>query len=481
MGRLPAWQKGDLPEPPPLTLRNALKVIGPGAILLAFSLGAGEWLLGPAALAQYGPTILWIVTASVLLQALLNTEMARYTLYTGEPIFTGFMRTAPGPAFWGSAYALLHFLQIGWPGWALASATAASALLLSRLPDENDRAVVLYFGYLVFLLSVLLVLLQERVEKTLEYAEWVMICWILTFLLLAGLFLAPSTAWIRVGTGFVSPLLGSRLVPPAVDWSLLAALAAYSGAGGTNATLTYWIRDKGFGMSGTVGSVQTIIGGQRVNLSPTGVVFPPSEENLRRWKGWWRYVRADQWQIWIPGSLVGMGLPALLALTFIPSGTILGGYGIAAYHAEALAEDFGPTLWVVTLLTSFWILFATQLGNTEGFARVTTDILWTADSRVREWRGGNVRAVYYSALLVFTLWGCIAITLVDPLTLILIGANIAGGNLVLLSLHTLAVNRKFLPPQLRPPLWRQASLVLCALFFFGLAALAVAQQALATW
>lgn len=79
-------------------------MIGPGAILLLFSVGAGEWLLGPAAVATYCPTVLWVTTASVLLQTLLNTGMARYTLYTSEPIFTGLMRTAPGPAFWGWVY-----------------------------------------------------------------------------------------------------------------------------------------------------------------------------------------------------------------------------------------------------------------------------------------------------------------------------------------------------------------------------------------
>ncbi len=477
--QLPAWGTGDLPEPPPLSPRNALKVIGPGALLLAVSVGAGEWLLGPASAARYGATILWITSGSVLLQALLNTEMARYTLYTGEPIFAGFMRTAPGPTFWGWAYALLHFLQIGWPGWALAAATAAAALFLGRLPDENDRAVVLYLGYVTFLISVLLVLLGEAVEKTLEYVQWFMTCWILVFLLLAGLFLVPPSTWVTVGTGFLGPLFGSEFFPRAADWFLLAGFAAYSGAGGTiNATLTYWLRDKGFGMSGTVGYVQAVIGAQQVNLSRTGVVFPPSEENVRRWKGWWAYLRADQWYIWTTGCIVGMGLPVLTTITFVRPGTIMGGYGVAAYQAHALAEQFGPALWVLTLLSSFWILFSTQLGNTEGFARVTTDILWAANERIRGWRGGGMRVIYYSALLGLALGGCVVLPLADPLTLILLGANIAGGNLVVLSLHTLVVNRKFLPRELRPSLWREAGLVLCALFFLGFALLALAQKAL---
>ncbi len=477
MEPLPAWGTGDLPEPPPAPWRNALRVIGPGAVLLAVSVGAGEWLLGPAAIARYGAAILWVTTVSVVLQALLNTEMARYTLYTGEPIFAGFMRTAPGPAFWGWSYAWLHFLQIGWPGWALAAATAVSALFLGRLPDAGDRVVVLYLGYLAFLVSVLLVLLGERIEKTLEHAEWLMNGWILVFLVLIGFFLVPSTAWVAVAVGFISPILGSRPFPEEVDWLLLAGFAAYSGAGGTlNATLTYWLRDKGFGMSGTVASVPAVIGGQKVEVSHPGVAFPPTEDNLRRWRGWWRYLRADQWWIWTPGSLIGMGLPALIAAGFMPPGTALGGYGIAVYPALALAERYGPMLWVLTLLTGFWILFSTQLANTGGFARVTTEILWTAGGRIRGWRGGDVRAVYYRALLAFTLWGCVAIWLADPLTLILIGANVAAVNLVILSFHTLVVNRKFLPPALRPSRWREIGLALCGFFFLAFALLALLQR-----
>lgn len=92
-----------------------------------------------------------------------------------------------------------------------------------------------------------------------------------------------------------------------------------------------------------------------------------------------------------------------------------------------------------------------------------------------------MRAVYYGALLAFALWGCAAIPLADPLTQILLGANIAGGNLALLSVHTLIVNRKFLPQELRPPLWRETGLVLCALFFVGFAAAALADRLRAAW
>src|SRR5215208_3923782 len=118
-GGLPAWAEGELPAPPPFGVASALRLIGPGAIALGISIGSGEWLLGPSVTARYGAALLWVATVSILLQVILNQEMVRYTIATGEPIFNGFMRTRPGPAFWGVVYSTLLFVQIGWPGWAL--------------------------------------------------------------------------------------------------------------------------------------------------------------------------------------------------------------------------------------------------------------------------------------------------------------------------------------------------------------------------
>ena len=46
-GALPAWDVAELPAPLPFGMRNALKVIGPGAVMAATSIGGGEWLVGP--------------------------------------------------------------------------------------------------------------------------------------------------------------------------------------------------------------------------------------------------------------------------------------------------------------------------------------------------------------------------------------------------------------------------------------------------
>ena len=41
-GGLPPWGRDDLPEPLPFSAGNLMRTIGPGAILLATSIGGGE-------------------------------------------------------------------------------------------------------------------------------------------------------------------------------------------------------------------------------------------------------------------------------------------------------------------------------------------------------------------------------------------------------------------------------------------------------
>jgi hypothetical protein len=113
----------------------------------------------------------------------------------------------------------------------------------------------------------------------------------------------------------------------------------------------------------------------------------------------------------------------------------------------------------------FWVLFKTQLGSSDGLVRSITDMLWSGSPAVRRWRGGDVRAVYYGVMGAFVVWGCLALNLAQPLTLVIISANIAAFNLVLLSVHTLVLNRRVLPLELRPPAWREGMVVLGALFF----------------
>src|SRR5205085_6534338 len=242
--------------------------------------------------------------------------------------------------------------------------------------------------------------------------------------------------------------------------------AAYAGGGGVaNLTLSNWARDKGYGMSSSVGFIPAAVGGKKVALAHSGSTLEPNAESLDRWRGWWRIVRVDQWGVYFTGAILGMAFPALLYVTFVPAGSDIRGLGIAAALAHAVASQKGAIFAGAIAILGVWILFKTQLDILEGMTRAITDILWTGSTRIRAWRGGDVRVVYYSVLVLISLWGIVALRLTQPIVLLTLSANMAGIVFIISSVHLLYVNTRLLPVALRPPMWRRLALVALALFY----------------
>jgi len=73
--------------------------------------------------------------------------------------------------------------------------------------------------------------------------------------------------------------------------------------------------------------------------------------------------------------------------------------------------------------------------------------------------------VYYTVLVVVVVWGIVALRLAQPIVLLQLGANVAGGVFVIASLHLLYINTRLLPEHVRPPMWRRAALTAMAIFY----------------
>jgi hypothetical protein len=478
---LDPWARADLPVPPRPQGLGWLAAVGPGIIVLGVSIGSGEFLLGPATFVRHGLSLLWVVGIAVFLQAVFNTELMRYTLATGEPVFTGFMRTRPRSTLWAWVYALLYFLQVGWPAWAGTAAGAIFYLFTRRLAVAPDANVIYYIGVGTFLACVAILSFGRRIERTLELLNWVLVAAILGSFLILSIMFVPLRTWAAGVLGLTGFDLTSGtfdFFPAGTDLFLLGALVAYSGAGGvTNIVLSNWARDRGYGMGERAGYIPCAIGGTKVALAHNGFMFPNNPENISRWHGWWRIVSADQWGVFFVGAVLGMILPAMIYVTFLPRGTNIQGLGISAALAQAIAGTSGALLGGAIAFLGAWVLFKTQLDQLEGMVRAITDILWTGSTRVRTWRGGDVRAVYYSVLGAVVLWGIVALRLAQPFLLLQISANMAGFVFVIAAPHLLYVNTTLLPEHIRPPMWRRVALVAMALFY----GFFVTRSAMALW
>lgn len=475
MSQLPAWGQDDLPEPLPFSLRNVLKTIGPGAILLAGSIGGGEWLVGPTAAVHHGTSIFWIATVAILMQLTFNLEAMRYTLYSGEPIFTGIMRLRPGSRFWGTVYIVLAVVQLAVPALAAGCASVMLATVFGpeRPLTKGDSSTLLYCSYGVIALGVALLMSGKKIERTLEILSWGMIAYIFIFLVAVNVLFVPWQHSLETASGFLK--FGS--MPQGVDVLLLASLAATAGSGGIgNMTLSNWARDKGFGMGGRVGGIAGAFVGEHGEPSHVGKVFPITAENMRRWALWWRYVQVDQIWLWAAGCFLGMFLNVNLATAIIPETEQIDGIGAGTFQAKFMAEQMWSGLWYLGLLNGFWILFSTHLGNTDVLVRTVTDILWTASSRARNWRGGSISKLYYSLLAVVTVVGALAVRFGTAMQLFKFLGFVANIVLVVGAIQILIVNRTLLPVELRPSRWRQAAMLLCILFYLTVLVVVVYDQ-----
>ncbi len=212
-GMLGAWQTGDLPPPPPGGWQTWRALLGPGVLLAGASVGSGEWLSGPAVSAQYGGTLLWVATLSIVFQVFCNLEMMRYTLYCGEPIVVGFFRTWPGPRLWSSLYLLLDLAAI-WPFNASNAAVPLAAALLGHLPGGDvpatllglattERELVKILGYAIFLSAFLPLIFGGTIYRMLERVMAFKLVVVLCYLVFAVALTASPATVREVCDGFI--------------------------------------------------------------------------------------------------------------------------------------------------------------------------------------------------------------------------------------------------------------------------------------
>jgi uncharacterized membrane protein len=329
-----------------------------------------------------------------------------------------------------------------------------------EMPGAPDSSTQSWIAVGLIVVIVLILSFGGTIERMLEYFAWTMLGVVFLFLVVVNVAFVPAAHWASTLVGFFS----FSGLPHPIDWGLIGALAATAGSGGIgNLTVTNWMRDKGFGMASKVGAIPSAVGGHSIQLSHVGTVFPASPENLARWREWLRYVHTDQIWVWGLFCFVGMFLNVNLATAIIPHGTNLQGLAAGAYQAEYLAKIW-KGFWFLTLFNGFWILFKTQLGNSDVLVRTITDAVWMSDPRARAGKRG-IRALYYGILAAFSIWGIVMVRSASPFQLFKVLANMAGLVLVIAGIQIFLVNRRFLPRALRPSPWREAGLLACVAFY----------------
>ena len=479
-GCLPAWNVGELPAPVPFRLRTWLMMIGPGLVLAGSSIGTGEFVIGPQVAARYGGAMLWAALLSILAQVVLNTEVMRYTICTGEPIFTGFMRSRPGPRFWIIVYLIIDF-GAWWPTQAALSAQIIVVIWQGLgTTDTIDPETVRLVSYGVFAVCGIAALFGGKIYNTVQLVGSGKFLFTLFYMLVLCIAFVSLETWIQIWGGLINPL---RSVDPAgrmaIDWSVVAALAGLAGVGGLgNILVSNFVREKGWGMGGQVGAIPSAFGGHKITLSHIGTMCRMDGNTLGRFKAWRQYIRADQYVLWAGGSLIAIMLPCMLGYEYLYDAVrdpnLDDKWKWAAALAQNLGERHGHVLRILTLVCGLMIMLPGQFMSIDGAARRWTDAIWSGFATVRRMNTRHVGRIYYTIAGAYIAFGLIGYTFfpkLDGSTMMIVAANVSTLALPCCILHTLYVNHRFLPRPLRPGLGKSIALVLSACFFllmFGL-------------
>lgn len=540
---MPRWDRAELIDAPVFQSRSILRMLGPGLVMGAAAIGGGEWLAGPAVTAKYGPALLWVATVSILFQVVYNIEISRYTLYTGEPIFTGKLRIPPGPVVWVVLYLLLDWGSVA-PYLAANAATPLETLWLGRLPDADKIASDWWLhkimSTVVYLLAMVPLIVGGKIYNSLKIVMSAKLILVVGFLLFLGVFFTRVSTWTEITSGLFQfgavPIIraedtnGNGILDPGEDFDrdgkldgvereykegnvtkfedtdgdkirdgvnvdnilvalwegrelphvdltligVIAALAAIAGNGGlTNTPISNFTRDQGWGMGHHVGAIPSMVGGEGITLSHVGCVFDVNSESLPRWRRWVRHVVREQLFVWLVACLVGVSLPSILSVEFLPRGTDAKDWSGAAMTADGVRKHLseplpdvlisqlglaevlaGPRLgqlaWNCTLLCGFLVLITSHITTMDGFVRRWVDVLWTASRRLRKLPVSEVRLVYLAVLLVYGVCGLSILWLLDkPSFLFRIATTGYNYAFAFSAWHTIVVNHLLLPRPLR--------------------------------
>ncbi len=437
------------------------KVLGPAVIVLGAAIGSGEWLMGPAAAVKYGLLIFWLVWVASVLQTIFNMSLTRVTMAIGEPAVVYFSRIPPGPKFWSWFTPILLWLQMLWPGWALAAATGLGAAMLGRIPGPGEIGLVRTIGVVLFILCLVIVSFGWKIARTLEIFMWGAVIFVLASLIF---FVGPLTIKAEMVIESLHGFASIGYLPPGIDILLLGGWWAYIAyASGNNWIVTNYYRDKGYGTSNLVGYIPAIIGGKKVPVSPVGKTFKMTDENLAVWKKWYKAALYDQWGIFFVGAMLGMMIPSLIAASLLPRGADLPAWGVAAHVAKEFAGRVGPWGFYFIALIGFFILFTTQLQIIDALMRNTVDALWGTSEKARKLARGDIRVLYYLAFVIYIIIASWAIFQAPPLILLLVGANMANFAGMFTVPAAMYMNSK-LPKEIRPKMWEYVVLVIFWVF-----------------
>lgn len=423
---------------PPKTFAGRLKHLGPSVIVSGSIVGSGELLLTAGLGAVAGFTLLWWVLVSCWSKSIVQAEITRYCISTGDTYMRALNRLPgriPGPV-----------QPVGWPIWLAVLSFFPGIFGLGGIVGGAGQGLALIFDGLNPTVATGIVSLGAiaiLATGSYRYLERIMIGLVMSFTVIT-LFSSGVMQTTEFQMTMDDLVEGFSFHFPLALAALAIAMYGYTGVnGGEIAAYTYWCVEKGY---------------------PKYIGSDPSEPGwVDRAKGWLKVLHSDVWL-------------TLIILTFATVPFYLLGAGVL--HAtgarpegletvEVLAGMFTGTLggWSLLLFAvgAFCILFSTTLSGVGAGGRIFPDyvvefgfIKRTKINR-KVWTRGYVIVIPIIAFF-------LDLGFQRPIFLVMISATFAAITLPIQSGATLWLQARHMDQRIKPSLLVKSGLWLTFVF-----------------
>ncbi|GAA4415549.1 Nramp family divalent metal transporter [Georgenia halophila] len=425
---------------PPTTWRGSVRFFGPGLIVSASIVGAGELITATALGAQAGFVLLWLVVFSTLVKVAVQVEMARYSIATGLGAMEGYTRVPPrfrNISWVFILWALLALSKLVQTGGLIGGMAAALSLLfpIGSAPLETTSLTIWAIVVTVVAVVSLYANKYGLIEKVAVFLTLLFV--VVTLVITLGL---PATDFAYSGGDLAS---GLSMSLPAGAIGVALAMFGLTGVASEEITAyTYWCLEKGYA---------------RWSGPNDG-----SPEYRRRARGWIAVMQRDavvSWGIYTVSTMAFyiMGAAVLNPQGLSPAGndmirilsqtysSVLGDWGRIVYLLGAVAA-LGSTIWAaIPSWSRSWANAMSILGMFD----------WTDARRRNRWM-----RVFIVALPV--IWLLTYMWIAAPFVMILIGGVAGGIFLAAVAVAAWYLRFRYVDPELRGGRFSTAALTVSA-------------------
>ena len=431
-----SWQQ------PPATFLERLKHLGPGLIVSGSIVGSGELIATTALGAQVGFVALWVILLSCVIKVVVQEELGRYTMSSGETTFRA-LDKVPG-----------RIGPTSWVVWCWAIMFLGLTLLSGGIVGGVGQVMHLAFPQLsstiwMFIIAALTagILIFKGKFGFIQSAVTVMVFGFTLITLACAILLQ----WTPYPVHWADVIEGLKLKMP--PHGLQVAFAVFGITGISAAELVmypYWCLEKGYA--------------RHVGQRDETEAWPA------RARGWLRVLKLDVLVAMIFYTIATVAFYFLGAAVLHAQGSVPDSSEMVRTLSQIYTATLGPWAFILFLAGAFAVLYSTLFVHAASYPRLLIDFFELLGIlRVGNDENKRLKWIRLFTLVLVSLYVFWYLLLEVPVTMVLISGALQSCMLPILAGSTLYLRYKHLDRRVTPS-W----IVDCFLWVSAIAMLAFA-------